>query len=265
MVLILTPVEFPALFCNCLLRTRNMLCDTISMEKILSRREIIMANIFQRLIPYQSPLELLLEHSKLCVDAAKIMREAVSDYLDGGSVDETSAKIDELEDEADHIKLKVREIYNKLKWTYFSRVDFLELLHYMDSIIDATDDVLKMLTMNVVEDITEEIKADIRELTILVAEGVEHMYESVEKLKLIAESAFAPQEVQKEDERVHVVEKEENSSDTLGIEIGKKLFKRKREMNPVDIIFLNNVVILLTSIEDKAKNVVEKVRMIIHA
>lgn len=67
----------------------------------------------------------------------------------------------------------------------------------MDSIIDATDDVLKMLTMNVVEDITEEIKADIRELTILVAEGVEHMYESVEKLKLIAESAFAPRKSKK--------------------------------------------------------------------
>lgn len=224
-----------------------------------------MANIFQRLIPYQSPLELLLKHASLCTEAAQIMKKSVSEYLDGATVDDKSAEIDALEHDADQIKLQIREMSAKLKWTYFNRVDFFELLHNMDSIIDAIDDVLKMLTMNVVEDLTEDIKTDIRELTVLVAESVQHMYESVEKLKLIAESAFAPKELENEDERVHVVEKEETSSDTIGIEIGRKLFKKKREMNPVDIMFLNNVVILLTHTEDKAKNVVEKVRMIIHA
>ena len=224
-----------------------------------------MANIFQRLIPYQSPLELLLKHASLCTEAAQIMKKSVSEYLDGATVDDKSAEIDALEHDADQIKLQIREMSAKLKWTYFNRVDFFELLHNMDSIIDAIDDVLKMLTMNVVEDLTEDIKTDIRELTVLVAESVQHMYESIEKLKMVAESAFAPKELENEDERVHVVEKEETSSDTIGIEIGRKLFKKKREMNPVDIMFLNNVVILLTHTEDKAKNVVEKVRMIIHA
>jgi len=224
-----------------------------------------MANIFQRLIPYQSPLELLFKHATLCTEAAQIMKKSVSEYLDGATVDDKSAEIDALEHDADQIKLQIREMSAKLKWTYFNRVDFFELLHNMDSIIDAIDDVLKMLTMNVVEDLTEDIKTDIRELTVLVAESVQHMYESIEKLKMVAESAFAPKELENEDERVHVVEKEETSSDTIGIEIGRKLFKKKREMNPVDIMFLNNVVILLTHTEDKAKNVVEKVRMIIHA
>lgn len=224
-----------------------------------------MANIFQRLIPYQSPLELLFKHATLCTEAAQIMKKSVSEYLDGATVDDKSAEIDALEHDADQIKLQIRELFNKLKWTYFSRVDFFELLHNMDSIIDTTDDVLKMLTMNTVENIPEDIKTDIRKLTNLVAESVQHMYESIEKLKMVAESAFAPKELENEDERVHVVEKEETSSDTIGIEIGRKLFKKKREMNPVDIMFLNNVVILLTHTEDKAKNVVEKVRMIIHA
>jgi len=224
-----------------------------------------MANIFQRLIPYQSPLELLLKHASLCTEAAQIMKKSVSEYLDGATVDDKSAEIDALEHDADQIKLQIREMSAKLKWTYFNRVDFFELLHNMDSIIDATDDVLKMLTMNTVENIPEDIKTDIRKLTNLVAESVQHMYESIEKLKMVAESAFAPKELENEDERVHVVEKEETSSDTIGIEIGRKLFKKKREMNPVDIMFLNNVVILLTHTEDKAKNVVEKVRMIIHA
>jgi len=224
-----------------------------------------MANIFQRLIPYQSPLELLFKHASLCTEAAQIMKKSVSEYLDGATVDDKSAEIDALEHDADQIKLQIRELFNKLKWTYFSRVDFFELLHNMDSIIDTTDDVLKMLTMNTVENIPEDIKTDIRKLTSLVAESVQHMYESIEKLKMVAESAFAPKELENEDERVHVVEKEETSSDTIGIEIGRKLFKKKREMNPVDIMFLNNVVILLTHTEDKAKNVVEKVRMIIHA
>lgn len=224
-----------------------------------------MTNIFQRLVPYQSPLELLFKHASLCTEAAQIMKRSVSDYLDGAAVDDKSAEIDSFEHDADQIKLQIREMYNKLKWTYFSRVDFFELLHNMDSIIDTTDDVLKMLTMNAVENIPEDVKADIRILADLVAESVQHMYESVEKMKLVAESAFAPKEIENEDARVHIVESEETSSDSIGIQIGRKLFSKKNEMNAVDIMFLNNVVILLMHIEDKAKNVVEKVRMIIHA
>lgn len=223
-----------------------------------------MANIFNKLIPYKSPLELLLEHTRLCVEASDIMKEAVSKYFAGEEVSEFSSQIDILEDKADHIKLRVREIYSKLKWTYFSKTDFLDILHNVDSIIDLVDDVLKMLTMNKVENMSEDIKNDIIILTNLVTDSVRHMNDTTQELRTIVESAFAPKEISTEDEKIDIVEKEEHSSDILGLSIGKKLFAKKYEMNPVDIMFLNSVVVLLMRIEDRAKNVVERIRMITH-
>ncbi|ODN31093.1 DUF47 domain-containing protein [Fervidobacterium thailandense] len=224
-----------------------------------------MANIFQKLIPYKSPIQLLVEHAQLCVRAGELMEQAVKDYFTSREISGISKLIDELEDEADAIKLKLREIYSKLKWTYFNKNDFLDLLHNIDSIIDLTDDVLKMLTMNSVEDTPEDVKKDVVKLAELVRLSIKHMYDSVEELKTLIESAFSPREVRKEDEQAQVVEREEHSSDLLGIDIGKRLFSLKNRMNAVDIMFLNSVVILLMRIEDRAKNVVEKVRLISHS
>ncbi|WP_448376492.1 DUF47 family protein [Fervidobacterium sp.] len=224
-----------------------------------------MANIFQKLIPYRSPLELLSEHSLLCVEASKIMKYSIEKYLSNGSVNEESKEVDKLEDKADHLKLQLRDIYSKLKWTYFNKSDFLDILHNVDAIIDIIDDVVKMLTMNNVDSIPEDVKSGILELSNIVVKSVEHMNETIVKLKTVIESSFSPKEIRLEDEKVGVVEMEEHSSDTLGIEVGRRLFAKKNEMNPVDIVFLNSVVILLMRIEDRAKNAVERIRMIVHS
>jgi len=224
-----------------------------------------MANIFQKLIPYRSPLELLSEHSALCVEASKIMESALKNYLDNNSVFEESKKVDTLEDKADHIKLQLRDIYGKLKWTYFNKSDFLDILHNIDSIIDLTDDVVKMLTMNTIDVIPDDVKSDILGLANVVVKSVQHMNETILKLKTVVESSFSAKEIKLEDEKVEIVEVEETSSDKIGIEIGRKLFSKKHEMNPVDIMFLNSVVILLMRIEDRAKNAAERIRIIVHS
>ncbi|MFN6992062.1 MAG: DUF47 domain-containing protein [Fervidobacterium sp.] len=223
-----------------------------------------MANIFNKLLPYRSPLELLLEHSKICVEASNVMEEAIKTYFEGGNIDDFSRKIDEFEEKADQLKVRLREIYAKLKWTYFSRVDFLDILHNADSIIDLIDDVLKVLTINKVEHIDEDVKTDILKLSRLVKESISHMNETANELQNIVESAFSPKEITESNIKAEVVENEEHSSDVIGLSIGKKLFAMKYEMNPVDIIFLNNVVVLLMRIEDRAKNVVERIKMITH-
>ncbi|AMW32527.1 hypothetical protein SAMN04488510_11139 [Fervidobacterium changbaicum] len=223
-----------------------------------------MANIFQKLIPYRSPLELLCEHSKLCVSAAYLMYAAVEKYFNNMPIDEQFSEVDKLEHDADQLKLQLRDIYSKLKWTYFNKSDFLDILHNVDAIIDLTDDVVKVLTINQIENVSEEIKSAILELADVVRKSVEHMNETVQELKTVVESGFSPKEIEKEDKSVETVESEERSSDRLGLALGKKLFAKKHEMNPVDIMFLNNLVILLMRIEDRAKNAVERIRMITH-
>jgi len=193
------------------------------------------------------------------------MESALKNYLDNNSVFEESKNVDTLEEKADHIKLQLRDIYGKLKWTYFNKSDFLDILHNIDSIIDLTDDVVKMLTMNTIDEVPDDVKSDILGLASVVVKSVQHMNETILKLKTVVESSFSAKEIKLEDEKVEIVEVEETSSDKIGIEIGRKLFSKKHEMNPVDIMFLNSVVILLMRIEDRAKNAAERIRIIIHS
>ncbi|SHH38023.1 DUF47 domain-containing protein [Thermosipho atlanticus] len=222
-----------------------------------------MKRFIDRLFPEISPTKLLSKHADYCFQASKLIPEIISSYFQGKDILSFSEKIDEYESEADTIKVKLREIYTKLRWSYFDRIDALEIIHNQDAIIDAVDDFVKVLTMNKVENCPEKIQEKIKKLGNFVLESIKLMKSSVDELKFVVESDFAPEEISKEDDITYSVEADESSTDSLGIEIGKALFELKSEMNPVDIIFLNNIVILLMKISDKAENVVERIRMII--
>ncbi|MDK2886372.1 MAG: uncharacterized protein PWP54_930 [Thermosipho sp. (in: thermotogales)] len=222
-----------------------------------------MKRFIDRLFPEVSPTKLLSEHAELCLKSGKLIPEILDSYFDGKDVLNFSNDIDKFESQADKVKTRLREIYTKLKWSYFDRIDALQIIHNQDSIIDAIDDFVKVLTMNQVENCPEEIVDKIKKLGNVVFESINLMKTSVDELKVVVESDFSPNEISKEDSITYSVEADESSTDQLGIEIGRLLFKQKNNLNPVDIIFLNNVVILLMKISDRAENVVERIRMII--
>ncbi|MBO8139038.1 MAG: DUF47 family protein [Thermosipho sp. (in: Bacteria)] len=222
-----------------------------------------MKRFIDRLFPEISPTKLLSEHAEFCFKSGKLIPEILNSYFEGKDVLKYSEEIDKYESQADGIKTKLREIYTKLKWSYFDRIDALEIIHNQDTIIDAVDDFVKVLTMNKVEDCPEEIILKIKDLGNLVYGSIKLMKMSVDELKLVVESDFSPEEILKEDNITFDVEFDESSTDKLGIEIGRLIFKQKNNLNPVDLIFLNNIVILLMKISDKAENVVERIRMII--
>ena len=222
-----------------------------------------MKRFIDRLFPEISPTKLLSENAEFCFKSGKLIPEILNSYFEGKDVLKYSEEIDKYESQADGIKTKLREIYTKLKRSYFDRIDALEIIHNQDTIIDAVDDFVKVLTMNKVEDCPEEIILKIKDLGNLVYGSIKLMKMSVDELKLVVESDFSPEEILKEDNITFDVEFDESSTDKLGIEIGRLIFKQKNNLNPVDLIFLNNIVILLMKISDKAENVVERIRMII--
>ncbi|QTA37972.1 DUF47 domain-containing protein [Thermosipho ferrireducens] len=224
-----------------------------------------MKRFLERMFPETSPTTLLEHHAELCMKSGNLIKKILDDYFNGEDVLRYSEEIDKYETEADKIKTHLREIYTKLRWSYFDRIDALEIIHNQDALIDAVDDFVKLLTMNTVEDCPGEIVGEIKSLGEMVIDAIQMMKASVEELKVVVESDFSPQEVRKEDNITFDVEKDESRTDSIGISIGKKLFKLKNSLNAVDIIFLNNIVILLMRIADRAENVVERIRMIIRS
>ncbi|MBT1248661.1 MULTISPECIES: DUF47 family protein [unclassified Thermosipho (in: thermotogales)] len=222
-----------------------------------------MKRFIDRLFPEISPTKLLSEHAQYCLNAGELVPKILKDYFNAKEILEYSKKIDEYESKADEIKTKLREVYTKLRWSYFDRIDALEIVHNQDSIIDAVDDFVKVMTMNRVENCPNEIIEEIEKMGNYVYEVIKYMKLTVDELRTVVESDFSPNEIEKEDNLTFDVEKDESSTDKLGIEIGKLLYAQKNIMNPVDVIFLNSIVVLMMKIADRAENVVERIRMII--
>ena len=156
-------------------------------------------------------------------------------------------------------------ISSKLRWGYFSKPDISDLIHEQDALIDLTDDFTKMLTMNKVENCPADIVEDIKELMKEAVDAVKVVMEAIDELQYVVESAFSPSELKHEEEETRKVEKDETATDASGIKIGKKLYALKNSMNPADVVYLNNLVIILMKIADNAENVVERINTIVHS
>lgn len=222
-----------------------------------------MAKFIGKLFPPESPLKLLYDHAKLVEKAAEQITVALEKFFRNEPLDELVQMIDQLEDEADEIKIRIREVYSRLKFVYFDRVDLLLILHDQDAVIDAVDDFVKLLFIyRFDKPLQKELVDMLFELAEKVQDAVKFMVESVRELSKLVESAFSPVVATEENMLAQRVESDESGTDRLSLALAKKIFSLKNVLHPVDIMYLEKIARLLTRAADRAENVAERIRMI---
>lgn len=218
-----------------------------------------------RLFPKDSPVDLMKRHAQLAEDACNYLPDVLGKYFYEQEITEIGKRVDQLEHDADDIKVEIRKAYAELKYAYFDKVDALFILHKQDGIIDKADDVIKMLMMNQIKNLDHLIIKDVVGLAHTVVDSVSKMTHAVSNLSIVAESSFSKREIAKEKEDLMSVEQTESRSDDEAIDLGKRVYAMKDKMNAVDILFLQDVIRNLSKIADRAERVAEKVRMLIKA
>ena len=227
-----------------------------------------MTRFIGKMFPKKSPVELLREHAQTTKKASEFILPTLEAFLSENTevLSTISKRVDQLERNADDLKVQIRESYSKLKFVYFDRVDVLTILQQEDAVIDAIDDFAKYVMLNTLEKpLDEELANLLFQLAGEASQAIDVMFKSVEGLILVVESSFSPKSLQDEEKEVLEVEDLEASTDKTSIEIGKRLFSMKNSIHPVDLFFLEKVVRLLARIADHAENVVERIRMITHS
>jgi len=227
-----------------------------------------MTRFIGKMFPKKSPVELLREHAQTTKKASEFILPTLEAFLSENTeaLSTISKRVDQLERNADDLKVQIRESYSKLKFVYFDRVDVLTILQQEDAVIDAIDDFAKYVMLNTLEKpLDEELANLLFQLAREASQAIDVMFKSVEGLILVVESSFSPKSLQDEEKEALEVEDLEASTDKTSIEIGKRLFSMKNSIHPVDLFFLEKVVRLLARIADHAENVVERIRMITHS
>ena len=218
-----------------------------------------------RLFPKDSPVDLMKRHAQLAEDACNYLPDVLGKYFYEQEIADIGQKVDQIEHDADDIKVEIRKAYAELKYTYFDKVDALFILHKQDGIIDKADDVIKMLMMNQIKNLDHLIIKDVVALAHTVVDSVSKMTHAVSNLSIVAESSFSKREIAKEKEDLMSVEETESRSDDESVNLGKRVYAMKEKLNPVDVLFLQDIIRNLAKIADRAERVAEKVRMLIKA
>ncbi len=214
------------------------------------------SSIFKKLFPQNEPLKLLIEHALLLEDAVKILKPMFESYFKNDNIDLHVNKICILESRADDIKFQIRKIIGTGIKIPFEKSDFLDYLHNQEHLIDCTKDLAKKLSLNRVildKNIIDELFILIDEVILLI----DYLENAIRSMKSLLYFSFSDKESNAEKEEIMLVEKSESKVDNLSIEIAKKLYLQKNKMNPIDLIFIENVILILSEMGDYAENAAE--------
>ncbi|MCD6449289.1 MAG: DUF47 family protein [Thermotogaceae bacterium] len=221
-----------------------------------------MERFFKKLFPKVSPVELIERHAHICHEVAKDLQIAIKKYLDGQPLEEYERLVDRYEKDSDEIKTQMKKIYSNLRWSFFDKAEVRKLISDQEKMVDITDDIIKLLTMNQIDEIPQDIKDMMMELTSEVVKSVENMVKTIYGLEKVAESSFSPAEIEKEEMLMEKVEKDETLTDEIGKKLGQRIFSLKNSMNPVDVIFLGRITTMLMEVADLAENAAERIKLL---
>ncbi|HDS03409.1 MAG TPA: DUF47 family protein [Firmicutes bacterium] len=212
---------------------------------------------FIRMFPKETPIKLLIEHAAILEEISRLIKPLIESWFQNKDIYEEMRFISKRESDADEIKFQIRKMLSQSVRTPFAVKDILDYLHLQDSLIDRFEDVAKKLSLNKVEGLDDYIKEKVMELTDQVIQSIDYLEDMIREVRKVITYSFPSKLLKKEANSYVKIEDIENKVDDISIEIGKWIYSKKKEINPVDLIFFREMVLILVHITDRAENTAE--------
>ncbi len=159
-----------------------------------------------------------------------------------------------LEKEADKLKKSVRLNLPKSLFLPVPRSDLLELLSVQDKVANKAKDIAGLMLgreMHIPEDLQPRVRAFVQRTVDASAQALKAMNELDELL----ETGFGGREAKLVENLVEELDGIEDDTDRLQIEVRRALFKLEKDMPPVDVMFLYQVIDWIGEVADRAQRV----------
>lgn len=212
----------------------------------------------------KSPFKPLFKHIKKVHECCSLLIpffEAVfSDSWEKALENQQSIKT--LEKEADNIKKEIRLKLPTGLFMPFDRSDLLELVTQQDKIANRAKDVAGIVLgrqLHIPEDIKNQFMAYIARCL----DATKQATKIIGELEDLLETGFRGKDADKVQQMVGELASIESDTDDLQIELRHCLYKREKEMNPIDAIFLYEVLNKIGDLADQAERVGSKLEVMI--
>lgn len=221
------------------------------------------ADIFSRLFG-DSLITPIKRHMAVCNETAALLIplfEAVlaDDFERANAVRE---QICDREHEADQLKKNIRLNLPTGMLMSVSRNDLLELIRAQDKIANVCRDLAGLMCGRRIT-INETLAQGFRNAVRAASETVNALDETIERLDSLVGSSFIQSRARRLEAGVDEVDDKERASDKCEKDLRQMLFGIEDQMDPVDVMFLYQVIDLIGDVADKSQAVANRIRIVL--
>ena len=204
----------------------------------------------------ESPFAGLQEHMNVGDDAVSKLGDfvvAISEE-DWRTAEECREEIVDLENRADDIKNNIRNNLPKSLFMTVSREDLLGLVMTMDEIPNAAKDISGIMIGRKMS-IPNQVKDQFLACSNAAIKAANQACEAVRKVDDMQKSGFGSNDAAVLSDLVAHLEQIERENDELEIALRHQLFECEKEYDPIDMIFLYDIINKVGSLADISQTV----------
>ena len=204
----------------------------------------------------KSPIKPLEKHIRLVAKCSKQLVPFFSACTaqDWDTATKIRKKISTFEKEADALKRQLRLELPGGLFMPVERTDLLELLSQQDKIANKSKDIAgRILGRKIV--IPEPLQTSFFAYLERNLDAIEKAADAINELDDLLETGFRGREVQLVDKMINQLDLIENDTDTMQIKIRQDLLEIEGDLNPVDVMFLYQIIDWVGDLADIAERV----------
>lgn len=219
----------------------------------------MLANIFG-----SSPVKPLEEHIDISYRCARELRGFFAAAVKGNwsKARKVRAEIERLEHEADNLKKKIRLHLPKSLFMPVPREDLLELLLVQDKIANRTKDVSGLVVGRELQ-IPAEISEQFLDFVDRNVDAAKQARKSVRELNELFTAGFRGAEVVLVAGMIEKLDRIETDTDEKQAALRASLFAIEKSLDPIDAIFMYQVIELTGEIADMAERVGRRLELLL--
>jgi len=219
----------------------------------------MLANIFG-----SSPVQPLEKHIEIAYRCAKQLHAFFKATISGDWVAAADARdrIEALEHEADNLKKEIRLNLPKSLFMPVPRQDLLELLLVQDKIANRTKDVSGLVIGRKMQ-IPAPIAGRFLDFVDRNIDAAKQARKSVRELDELFTAGFRGAEVDLVEQLIEELDRIETDTDDKQAELRGALFEIEKSLDPVDAVFMYQVIELTGEIADMAERVGRRLELLL--
>lgn len=211
-----------------------------------------------------SPIKPIQKHMKIVVECSQQLLPFLKSVFneDWQQAETVHKLIVDLEQKADDIKKEIRQQLPKGLFLPVPRSDLINMLRLQDKIANKAKDIAGIILGRKIT-FPESIKESYKQLFLKSLAATKQAKKAINELDELLETGFGGKEVDIVDDMICELDDIEHETDAIQVRIRYELFQIEKDLSPVDVIFLYQIILWTGALADQAQKVGGQLQLLI--